>query len=879
MAELTKEDYTPDRPLAFTLPKLPDQPEVFLVNDRLDPEKMYFSLHVTPEIPKAKAEAPPQRIALFYDASGSAEKRDRKREGAFLKAWLKTLQNVTVTLVAFRNDADEPVSFTVKDGDSSDLLKAIDALPLDGGTSLGAVDLGAVPEADMVVLMSDGLTNFGPAEPKLTRNGGKSPRVFAVHAAQMVDAANLQRITRQHGGRVLNLIAMKNEAALAEMRGDSFQFLGAKVLSGKATEMVPSLPEPVTQGFTLAGQCRGKCEIELGFGYGGQVQVTRRVTLNPDEALEPARGDAVRRNWAQRKIAELSLDLKMNESAVTALGKEHRVVTSGTSLIVLDRIEDYARHGIEPPEHELREQYLALLKQMPKDRRHKDEAAHLDEVAKQWKEFKDWHAERHPWLETVLKPAAEREVRLYEQWSTSSKSGKPRLSTQDAEKARELLEKAKDLAASWNSEGRKAKTRLQWERDATELMLAVDALHQRRAEAVPESEVSQGDGNGPATPAPTTISVLGGAERARNAPVPMAVAPPPAPGSPAPSDEYTNTRRLRFAATKEAGESKPGESSANENALSGSIHIKPWDPDTPYLKSLKKADDAYAAYLKQRRENANSSAFFLDCADFFRDAKKDGRIALRVLSNLAEMDMESAPLLRILAYRLQQMGKHDLAVPLFEEVLKMRGEEPQSWRDLALSLSRMEKPDFPHAAALLWEVVKKSWDGRFPGIEVIALHELNDLLARAGKEVNASEAGIEKRFLDAVPVDLRVVLTWDADSTDIDLWVTDPAGETCIYNHNRTETGGHMSNDFTRGYGPEVFTIRRALPGTYTVRVNYYGNTQQKLAGATTVQVEFQTSFDQKKSKREAVTRRLQEKREVIEIGKFVFKPEMMQAE
>lgn len=324
-----------------------------------------------------------------------------------------------------------------------------------------------------------------------------------------------------------------------------------------------------------------------------------------------------------------------------------------------------------------------------------------------------------------------------------------------------------------------------------------------------------------------------------------------------------------FKAKSSQGEAEP--------SLAATIEVKAWNPDTPYLKRLKNADDAYATYLKERKDNATSSAFFLDCADYFREVKKDERIALRVLSNLAEMELESAPLLRILAYRLQQIDRHDLAVPLFEEVLKMRGEEPQSRRDLALALSRMEKPDYGRAASLLWDVIRKTWDGRFPSIEIIAVHELNDLLLRAPKEARADieKCGVEKRFLDAVPVDLRVVLTWDADATDIDLWVTDPAGETCIYNHNRTQTGGRMSNDFTRGYGPEIFTITRALPGTYTVRVNYYGNTQQKFAGATTVQIEFETAFNRAGSKRQAVTRRLTDKREVIEVGKFVFKPEM----
>ncbi|MEZ0274611.1 MAG: DUF2135 domain-containing protein, partial [Roseimicrobium sp.] len=315
------------------------------------------------------------------------------------------------------------------------------------------------------------------------------------------------------------------------------------------------------------------------------------------------------------------------------------------------------------------------------------------------------------------------------------------------------------------------------------------------------------------------------------------------------------------------------------STMSGAIEVKAWDPDTPYLKKIRKAEDPYAAYLKERKDNTASSAFFLDCADYFREEKKDDRLALRVLSNLAELELENAPLLRILAYRLQQLGRFDLAVPLFEEVLKMRGEEPQSRRDLALCLARRENPDLARAASLLWEVVKRKWDGRFPGVEVIALHELNDLLQRAPKDgpkelrPDVEAIGIQTRFIDDVPVDLRVALTWDADNTDIDLWVIDPTGEVCIYNHNQTKTGGTISHDFTRGYGPEIFTIRRALPGTYTVKVNYYGNTQQKLAGATTVQVEFQTSFDQPGTKHQAITRRLKDKQEVIEVGKFVFKP------
>jgi len=176
----------------------------------------------------------------------------------------------------------------------------------------------------------------------------------------------------------------------------------------------------------------------------------------------------------------------------------------------------------------------------------------------------------------------------------------------------------------------------------------------------------------------------------------------------------------------------------------------------------------------------------------------------------------------------------------------------------------------------LWKVASSEWDSRFPEIQTIALHELNDALLRAPQNERAGlierldADGLDHQLLEPIPVDLRVVLTWDADNTDIDLWVIDPVGDVAIYSQPRTQSGGRVSRDFTGGYGPEVFTITRPLPGTYTVKANYYGSRQQKVAGDVTVQVEFFTHFDGGESKREAVTRRLQDRADRIEVGRFV---------
>ena len=87
----------------------------------------------------------------------------------------------------------------------------------------------------------------------------------------------------------------------------------------------------------------------------------------------------------------------------------------------------------------------------------------------------------------------------------------------------------------------------------------------------------------------------------------------------------------------------------------------------------------------------------------------------------------------------------------------------------------------------------------------------------------------------------------------MDLWVTDPNGEKCFYRHRNTKIGGRISPDYTGGYGPEEFLLKRAQPGKYLVQVNYYGNRQQVIAGATTIQLEMTTDFGKPNSKTEAV--------------------------
>lgn len=71
--------------------------------------------------------------------------------------------------------------------------------------------------------------------------------------------------------------------------------------------------------------------------------------------------------------------------------------------------------------------------------------------------------------------------------------------------------------------------------------------------------------------------------------------------------------------------------------------------------------------------------------------------------------------------------------------------------------------------------------------------------------------------------DVQVTLTWD-NTSDLDLWVTDPYGEKIYWYHPYSASGGQLDVDDVNGYGPEnIFWPTGAAPnGTYLVQVDYY---------------------------------------------------------
>ena len=139
--------------------------------------------------------------------------------------------------------------------------------------------------------------------------------------------------------------------------------------------------------------------------------------------------------------------------------------------------------------------------------------------------------------------------------------------------------------------------------------------------------------------------------------------------------------------------------------------------------------------------------------------------------------------------------------------------------------------------------------------------EFNRLVARIEQMVYIDPSQLpalaDERLVKLLDTDVRITIAWDTDQTDIDLWIIEPSKEKCFYSAPRSFIGGYMSQDMTQGYGPEEYFVRRAMPGTYEIKANYYGSSSQKALGPTTVRVDIYTDYGRAIEKRQTLTVRL----------------------
>lgn len=902
---------------------------------------------------KGGVEAAPV-MELVWDASGSMKGADVRKFLDFLKRYLACGrtpdQPVRINLTVFRDRIMPSKTFEVTPDNLDGLARELLALDYDGATgdwSAVQEKLGARSGAWDCLVVSDGFVNFSPVPEKWNIN---SANTLALLVTPRKDANTFARM----GVPVIDLVSQTPEQAMERIdRGQiSIRYAdGGNMPWGKLIRYeAPGMPSDSV--LLLA-------ELEPG-SYRGTAEMAGVAIPVAVETSVAAPGTMLRALYAQARLQELLCrpPSAVRDEAVAKLGMEYGIVTPGTSLLVLDTLDQYLKYGVRPPASApgLRAEYDRRMLKRGRKEDMAEETARLNRLKAclaSWKEMRKWYAKEFfnpEEMESVLKDDRLKqalmetcrgndraaleiyrkvleeeknnrtalrgvtvmekrlmEKRLREKEEEDKKTAgekaarDKRLAEARANLNRELDREPADIAESLRlaygfydlgehdkalfllnrilekdpanvsaKRGIKVVARRKnsyypaaYDENRSVMLAEVDAGWERSAQTSSDHEtLAESAGDSSSSPFGTQgdagVTVSGSLSSS---------ASPDLLGNANPAPESQESVGSRFLGGGEPfhGVKKP-EWRAGSSPV---INVKAWDSKAPYLAALDAADRPFAVYMKLKEKYGESPGFYMDCSDWFA-GKGDKALAVQILSNLAELELENRSLLRMLGYKLRYMGEPARAKFVFETVKNLFPEEPQSYRDLALVLDELGEAQ--KAFDMYREVLERPMPDRFAGVELIVLVELNRLVSRSrAAGVKLDTGGLDPAFLQPVEADLRVVINWDTDASDMDLWVTDVTGEKCFYSHQLTTHGGHLSRDVRQGYGPEEYLVRRALPGPYLIQTHYYGTRSQKMLAPVTLYAEVYTDYGRPQEKRKTLVFRLTGRDQVVDVGKVVY--------
>lgn len=906
------------KPVLIQIP-LNANKERVLANDNF----FYFSKQLNLQKEKIDLE---NEITIFWDKSLSQKNKKIETELDFLNKYFKEVPNCRVRLIAFNTEIREEKYFEIRNTNWVVLKNKLANMVYDGASSFNFLN-HYNDNSKLNLLFTDGLNTLSSLKVELNK------KTHIINSSVSANHAALRNLVSTNGGTYINLQQISINNAFEKITKKQIQFLGTNI-SEDFLEVYPKKGTTIQTDFSISGKGNNiNKNIKLFFGTKNDTLKTVDFTIDKN-----SQNDFIAKIWAEKKINFLNQQKDKNEKEIVDLSKEYQVISDFTSMLILDRVEDYVMHAIEPPK-ELKNKYDELVAR--KINNEKERLASLKSgIFQNYQDFFNWYDKDYRVFEKkkialnqVLDttPISVREQNLGFTVSGFVSDESQFLPGVNVHVKNKTIGSQTDFDGNYTidvevgdvlvysylgfepkeitiTNQRTINVFLKESANQLDEIVVVGygtrvstsvtgSVSTIKAENISQSIAGQVAGvniiNSNRQPGVATNIVIRGAGSVQSNSEPIYVVDGIVVSNPSQinPDDVESTYVLNpeqssslygsrgsngvvVITTKKGGRKNAAQIAEFEKLVTDKIELKGWNPKTPYLKILnrtKNIHEAYQTYLELREKYQNSPSFYVDVADFFKE-KNQEKIAVQILTNVAEIDLDNYELLKALAYKFEEYELYEFAIYTYKEILNLRPEDIQSYRDLALAYQNVEK--YQESLELLYKIVNgelllKDEARRFSGIEIIALNELNRLISLHPDVLEINH--IDKDFIKNTKTDVRVVIDWNHNDTDIDLWVTDPNDEKCFYSHKKTKIGGLMSDDMTQGFGPEQFILKEAIQGKYKINVKYFANSQQKISGPTFLKITIFKNYGSKNEIKETKLLRLTKVDAVLDIGTLEF--------
>ena len=746
----------------------------------------------------------PGALTLLVDTSASRAlgyaryaRNVRELVGALVRRYGDGLQ---IEVIAFDQDT-QPV-YAGRAADAGDaLVQKLLARGAAGASDLGQALASLTSPRERVVVLTDGVFTAGKKDAALTAavkqlGARKVGRVDVVLAGGIRDealATSLVTAGLPRAGAVLDLDAGITDVAAG---------LGEKVLVdipvavAGATWVYPRVIKSARAGsrqVVYARLARPAPTLEVTLGG-----ARRTVTV---ASGTPA---LVERAAATAAIAELEARLDSapadQQAALRAdIAKRSvaaRVISSQTSLLVLESEADYARYGID------RRALADILVVGPQglEQRHRSSTLVL--------------ADATPAPDTKAKKVAGKSAIAQEEKSMRDQ-GAPADAT------------AQDKSAD-DGEGHAFK---EDEADADDRRDA--------APAAPPPPSARGPGGAPSRPFPRPVEAAPrGGDMERSAPS-ASSGSSVSRGAVAAEAPLRTTRPEPSRLERRVSRNEAPSAIASDDAQddTGGAAWPPRNAPAPLQGTLAnidraiKAGNVKSALSQARAWQAQEPGNVLALIGLGEalEASREPAAAARFYGSIIDLFPGRADLRRFAGERLERIGAtaRPLAVDTYQRAVEERPDHMTGHRLLAYALLRTGR----HAdafAAILAGVDQRYPGGRFAGGERVLADDAGLIgaayaAAMPGKRAEIT-AALAKRGL-ALPTraSTRFIMYWETDANDVDFHIQDARGGHAFYSNKQLPSGGELYADITTGYGPECFAIEGTpKAGPYRLSIDYY---------------------------------------------------------
>ncbi len=310
-------------------------------------DEMYFStLYKSPVkfAPKEKIE----HLTFVVDASYSQRKNNFYPERHFLKEYLKKIQNVEIKVIVFSLNIKDEKVFSVKDGNSDEIISFLENVEYLGATNYGCLNLENL-QTDQILFLSNGVNNMGSFKYPIA-----DIPIHFLNSNPDYDESFIRRITDKTNGRFINLaknndvfssldLILKNSALM-----QIIDFAKSEVSDLQITKYNEN-PDI----YRITGKMAE--DVSTIFPVFASGEKSDSIVLDTD-INELSDDISIPRLWANSKVSELSSATAIDTSAIVKLSKDLSFATKFSSFIVLETARQYFDSYIDPPP-DLKEEY------------------------------------------------------------------------------------------------------------------------------------------------------------------------------------------------------------------------------------------------------------------------------------------------------------------------------------------------------------------------------------------------------------------------------------------------------------------------------------------------------------------------------------------